>query len=326
MPISNRTPGWIGTAALVVAGWSWADVLPDGDNDRSIRFGAHEALPEADAETLAWTYGGALEIPGVASLGLRHRRGLFETAMARYRDRLLDRGPDPGAGRRHAERLARSAAGEKRPDVVGAVCARHGLADGACAAHAGYARRALVVEEMLAAGRLTATGLARELTGAARAAVSGDGALAGDGDARRTVDSLPGGPAAEVAMLYHSALAVPGVADWPPARRTALLDAATARHKDRLAGLAPAVPHVDRRAYAARLADSPLGLDRPGVVRQACAHLGVADGVCAAHRGHVRRTLVLEEMLALGRMTLAELETELEGAPRPGMGGRGISR
>ena len=84
---------------------------------------------------------------------------------------------------------------------------------------------------------------------------------------------------------------------------------------------------ADRLAYAARLADSPLGLARPGAVRQACAQLGVADGRCAPHRGYVRRALVLEEMLAMGRLTLADLETELEGAPRPGRGGgRGIRR
>ena len=249
MPTASRTAGWV-AAAVLAAAWSWADVRQDGARDRSIRFGAHEALPEADAETLARTYVGALEIPGVASLGPRHRRGLFETAMARYRDRLLDRGPDPASGRRHAERLARSAAGGRRPDAVAAVCARHGLADGACAAHAGYARRVLVLEEMLAAGRLTATGLARELGGAALpAAPSGDGAWTGDGTAPGDGDDgLPGGPAAEVALLYHSALAVPGVADWPPARRTALLDAATARHRDRLAGRPPALPRADVNA------------------------------------------------------------------------------
>ena len=325
MPLANGTAGWV-AAAVLAAAWSWAEVPQDGDG--SIRFGAHEALPEADAQTLARTYAGALEIPGVASLGPRHRRGLFETAMARYGDRLLDRGPDQASGRRHAERLARSAAGGRRPDAVAAVCARHGLADGACAAHAGYARRVLVLEEMLAAGRLTATGLARELGGAAvPAAPSGDGAWTGDGTAPGDGDGLPGGPAAEVALLYHSALAVPGVADWPPARRTALLDAATARRRDRLAGLPPALPRADRLAYAARLADSPLGLARPGAVRQACAQLGVADGRCAPHRGYVRRALVLEEMLAMGRLTLADLETELEGAPRPGRGGgRGIRR
>lgn len=320
----------IGAMFLAIVGVSiWADDHEEREAGWStIRFAAYDALPETDPETLARTYGGALEVPGVATLGARGRRALFDAATARHVDRLLDRGPDAAAGRRHAERLARSAAGRKRPDAVAAVCARHGLADSVCAAHRDYAQRAAVLEAMLAAGRLTATGLARQLMVLAPGTpMSGGAARTVDEDALPDRDGLPNGPPAEVAMLYHSSLAVPGVADRPLARRTALLDAATALHRQRILP-GPAVSAVDRAAYAKRLADSRLGRSRPGVVRQACAQFGLASGVCSAHRGYVRRALVLAEMLALGQVTLAELETELEGAPRPGKRGygRGISR
>ena len=325
-----------GAAVLVVVALglpsTWAGAPEDAvRGGQGTRFAAHEALPAGDAETLAWTYFAALEIPGVRSLGAAGRRGLLEAATARHRDRLADRGPDAASGRRYVERLAGSEAGRGHPASVAKACARHGLLDGACAAHAGYARRAALLEEMLAAGRLTPAELEAELSGPGRRAAPSGFAAWTEPDSPGDRDGLPGGPPAEVAALYHSALALPGVADWPASRRTELLDAATARHRERLVDGRPAVPAADRLAYVSRLAASPLGMSRPGVVRQTCAQFGLGGGGCAAHRGYVRRTLVLEEMLARGHLTLAELETELAGAPRPGrdggtaVGGRGTS-
>ena len=130
-------------------------------------------------------------------------------------------------------------------------------------------------------------------------------------------DALPEGPPAELARLYFSALAVPGVGDWEVGRRAALLDAATLRYRDRLvdraslpAGAAP-LRHVERLAASEAATD--------GAVAQACAQFGLVGGACAPHAGYVRRVLVVEEMLVQGQVGLGDLEAELVGASRPGL-------
>ena len=276
-------------------------------------FGEHDALPPMDAATLARTYVRAAEIPGVATLAAPDRRGLVEAAAARHAGRLLARGAT--TGRRHVDRLARSAAGRKRPSAVASACARHGIIDGPCAAYAGYVRRAAVLAEMLATGRPTPAELATELSVDSPRQASRPVERQPSNGTDVAGDALPEGAPAELAGRYASSLSVPGLASWPVARRMELLDAATARRRDRLAGLGPAPPVADRRAYVGRLAESALGR-RPGVVRQACAHLGVEDGPCAAHRGYVRRALVLEQMLARPGATPDGLETELTGTSR----------
>ncbi len=131
-------------------------------------------------------------------------------------------------------------------------------------------------------------------------------------------DELPGGPPGHVAQFYYSALALPGVGDWGPDRRLALLDAATLRHRDRLVDRASgpsaeaALRHVERLAASEAMNHSQLA--------QACAQHGLLEGPCADHTGYVRRVLVVEEMLARGRLTLDALETELAGAARPSLG------
>ena len=134
-------------------------------------------------------------------------------------------------------------------------------------------------------------------------------------------DELPAGPAAEVARLYYTVLSVPGLSDWDDLERSALLDAVTQRHRDRLVDRAPWASEPAVLDHVARLAGSELGMERPELVARTCARYGLMDGPCATHAGYVRRALVLEEMLAQGQLSLEALETELAGAARPGFAG-----
>lgn len=130
-------------------------------------------------------------------------------------------------------------------------------------------------------------------------------------------DELPEGDPKEVARLYHSALALPGVASWSLSRRTALLDAATLRYRDRLVNRASWTSREAAQRHVERLA---AGEGVPShVIGQACAQFGLLDGPCEAHLSQVRRTLVLEEMLVQGRLSLDGLEAELVGIARPGL-------
>lgn len=127
-------------------------------------------------------------------------------------------------------------------------------------------------------------------------------------------DELPEGPAPEVARLYFSALALPGIEGWGRAKRSALLDAATLRYRDRLVERASwrsgeaALRHVERLASAGAVPAEAVG--------QVCAQAGLVSGPCGPHAGYVRRVLVVEEMLVQGQLTLDDLEAELVGAPR----------
>ncbi|MCY4344250.1 MAG: hypothetical protein OXE83_11835, partial [Gammaproteobacteria bacterium] len=129
-------------------------------------------------------------------------------------------------------------------------------------------------------------------------------------------DELPDVEPAELARLYHTALALPGVGDWPPAQRAALVDAATLRYRDRLVDRSSAPFPGTGRRHLERLV---VGGAPEGAVGQACAQFGVLDGPCRMHRSYVRRVLVVEEMLVQERLTLADLEAELTGATRPGL-------
>ncbi len=129
-------------------------------------------------------------------------------------------------------------------------------------------------------------------------------------------DELPEGEPGELARLYHSALALPGLDHWPPSRRAALVDAATLRYRDRLVDRSSSPSPGAGRRHVERL----VGGGAPeGAVSQACAQFGVLDGPCGMHRGYVRRVLVVEEMLVQNQLTLADLEAELTGATRPGL-------
>ena len=157
------------------AAWRWAAALSalawslGASADRAAFFAPHEGLPEGGPEALAALYYAAAEIPGVASLPAARKRALLDVVTERHKSRLVDRAGLPAellAG--HVERLSRSGLASGRPLVLAQACAQHGLLGGVCAAHAGYVRRALLLEEMLATGRVSLGGLEEELVGSAR--------------------------------------------------------------------------------------------------------------------------------------------------------------
>ena len=129
-------------------------------------------------------------------------------------------------------------------------------------------------------------------------------------------DALSEGAPSELAQLFHSALDLPNVREWPAKDKRQLLDVVTVRYKNRLIDRAPPASRLRTQRYVERLAVSPLAQESPGVVRQTCAQYGFTEGVCADHAGYVRRALVLEEMLAQRNLSLTQLETELVGEPR----------
>ena len=165
------------------AGWRWAaasaslslalGASAEPADRTAVFFAPHDRLPEGGPETLAEVYYAAGEIPGVAVMSAAHRRGLLDVVTERYKNRLIDRAGLPEEvllG--HVERLSRSGLAARRPLAVAQTCAQHGLVVGACAAHEGYVRRALLLEEMLAAGRLSLGDLEEELIGSSRPSLS----------------------------------------------------------------------------------------------------------------------------------------------------------
>lgn len=160
------------TAGLAAALWASSastDGAPAEPGSPAVRFAAHEALPEGGPEELAELYYAASEVPGIASLGANNRRSLLDAVTHRHKNRLADREPGAEADMRaHLDRLSRSALAVEHPMVVAQTCAQYGIGDGACEAHRGYVRRARVLEEMLASGRLTLAELETELVGAPR--------------------------------------------------------------------------------------------------------------------------------------------------------------
>ena len=158
--------------ALAVAHAEATDRHPgdrEGGEGSAARFAAHETLPEGGPEALAALYHAAYEVPGIESLGDEHRRNLLDVVTQRYKDRLADRGTgSPKTMRAHLARLSGSALAADRPMVMAQSCAQYGIEDGVCADHRGYVRRARLLEEMLATGRITLPGLETELVGAPR--------------------------------------------------------------------------------------------------------------------------------------------------------------
>ena len=138
-------------------------------------------------------------------------------------------------------------------------------------------------------------------------------------DPSAAYDALPDESPALLSELFYAAGEVPGIAELAPAAKRELLDVVTERHKSRLANRAAAAQPERALAYVERLSRSELAQAFPGAVRQACAQHGLSEGPCAPHGGYVRRTLVLEEMLASQRLSLDGLEVELLGAARPAL-------
>ena len=133
----------------------------------------YDLLPEESPALLAELYYAAGEVPGVAELPPSARRSLLDVVTERHRNRLIDRAPEaaPERVRQFIGRLAASELARSFPDALRQACAQHGVAAGPCAPHGGYVRRALVLDEMLAAERLALADLETELIGAARPAL-----------------------------------------------------------------------------------------------------------------------------------------------------------
>ena len=129
-------------------------------------------------------------------------------------------------------------------------------------------------------------------------------------------EALPEGAPEELAELFHSALDLPGVEQWPAEDKRQLLQVVTVRYKNRLIDRAPLASPGQTQRYVERLAKSPLAQESPSVVRQACAQYGFVEGACAEHAGYVQRAVALEDMLAQRNLSLGQLETELLGEPR----------
>ena len=129
-------------------------------------------------------------------------------------------------------------------------------------------------------------------------------------------EALPAGAPEELAELFHSALDLPGVEQWPAEDKRLLLSVVAVRYKNRLIDRAPLATQERTLRYVERLAKSPLAQESPGVARQTCAQYGFVAGACAEHAGYVQRALVLEEMLAQRNMSFGQLEMELLGEPR----------
>ena len=135
----------------------------------------YDELPAGPASEVARLYYTARSVPGLDTWPDAERSALLDAVTERYRDRLVDRAPwgSEAAVLDHVGRLAGSELGAGRPELVARSCARYGLVAGPCAVHAGYVRRALVLEEMLAQGQLSLEALETELAGAARPGFEG---------------------------------------------------------------------------------------------------------------------------------------------------------
>ncbi len=130
----------------------------------------YDALPAGPPASVAKLYYSALSLPGVSDWTGAEKAALLDVATLRYKDRLIDRAPAVSAQhtRQYLERLAVSTLVWSYPDALRQACAQYAVSDGVCEPHAGYVRRAGVVEEMLVQGQLSLDELELELIGARR--------------------------------------------------------------------------------------------------------------------------------------------------------------
>lgn len=134
----------------------------------------YDELPEGAPEEIGRLYYSALEIPGVADWTQGDRRDLLDVVTERFKSRLVDRVADasPERVRGYVARLAESDLARRNPGVVRQTCAQFGIADGPCAGHRGYVRRAQVIEEMLVQRLISLDTLEVELIGATRPTIT----------------------------------------------------------------------------------------------------------------------------------------------------------
>ena len=134
---------------------------------------AYDALPDEPPALLSELFYAAAEVPGITELAPAAKRELLDLVTERHKNRLANRAAEaqPERALAYVERLSQSELAQAFPGAMRQACAQHGLSEGPCAAHGGYVRRALVLEEMLAAQRLSLDSLEVELLGAARPAL-----------------------------------------------------------------------------------------------------------------------------------------------------------
>ena len=155
----------LGLAALAQAAAAQAQYAVDP--------AAYDALPDESPALLSELFYAAGEVPGITELTSTAKGELLDVVTERHKSRLANRAAEaqPERALAYVERLSRSELAQAFPGAMRQACAQHGLSEGPCAAHGGYVRRALVLEEMLAAQRLSLDGLEVELLGAARPAL-----------------------------------------------------------------------------------------------------------------------------------------------------------
>ena len=83
----------------------------------------------------------------------------------------------------------------------------------------------------------------------------------------REYEALPAGAPEESAELFHSALDLPGVEQWPAEDKRLLLSVVTVRYKNRLIDRAPLASPGQTQRHVERLAKSPLAQESLSVGR-----------------------------------------------------------
>ena len=156
----------LGLAALAQAAAAQAQNAVDPST-------AYDALPDESPALLSELFYAAGEVPGITELAPAIKRELLDVVTERHKSRLANRAAEaqPERALAYMERLSRSELAQAFPGAMRQACAQQGLSEGPCAAHGGYVRRAMVLEEMLAAQRLSLDSLEVELLGAARPAL-----------------------------------------------------------------------------------------------------------------------------------------------------------
>ena len=129
---------------------------------------AYDPLPDESPALLSELFYAAGEVPGVAELPPAAKLDLLAVVTERYGRRLANRASDalPEQLREYMEGLSQSELAQAFPEALRQACAQQGFAEGPCAPHSGYVRRALVLEEMLAGQRLSLEDLQAELAAA----------------------------------------------------------------------------------------------------------------------------------------------------------------
>ena len=141
--------------------WDWpASPRLRGAQNSPSPLEAYDPLPDEPPALLSELFYAANEVPGIAELAPAAKRDLLNVVTERHKSRLANRAAEaqPERALGYLERLSQSELAQAFPGAMRQACAQHGLAEGPCAPHKGYVRRAQVLEEMLASQRLSLDG------------------------------------------------------------------------------------------------------------------------------------------------------------------------